>query len=173
MRIARSFSLCGAVVMATLVASAEHGMVDSSPTILSVETASNPTNTLMIDFDVTTSKPASVTVTYFDPLEPEFVVSKPTDLNTTHHFTIVRLKADTEYHYKIVAVDESGDKSPPKNGKFVTGLLPPGLTSPIARIELVRGVGTTYPTLFDFNHFDPPFVGQTTTPFNGHVVLDS
>src|SRR5207247_11119338 len=93
MPIARSFSLCGAVVMATLVASAEHGMVDSSPTILTVETASNPTNTLMIDFDVTTSKPASVTVTYFDPLEPEFVVSKPTDLNTTHHFTIVRLKA--------------------------------------------------------------------------------
>jgi len=168
MQLMRSVLLTGGVVLMNLAA---HG--ETRPLILTVEAARNPNNTLMIDFDVTTSTPASVTVTYFDPLEPEFVVSKPTDTATEHHFTIVRLKADTEYHYKVAAVDATGGKSPPKIGKFVSGSLPPGLVLPVTRIELVRGVGTTYPTLFDFNHQDPPFAGQTPTPFNGHVVLDS
>src|SRR5205809_2817051 len=144
MQLLRSVLLSGAVVLANFV-----GVGGSHPTILSVEAANNPNNALMIDFDVTTSTPASVTVTYFDPLEPEFVVSKPTDIGTEHHFTVVRLKADTEYHYKVLSIDENGDQSPPKNGKFVTGSLPPGLILPVTRIELVRGAGTTYPTLFD------------------------
>jgi hypothetical protein len=140
--------------------------------ILSVETAVNPRSALQIDFEVTTSKPASIVVTYFDPLEPEYIRSKPTALDTVNDFTIVRLKADTGYQYKVVATDQYGKRSKPAYGTFRTGSLPPGLTQPITRIENVKGPGTTYPTLFDFNHSDPPVAGQTTTPFNGHVVLD-
>ena len=160
-------------VAMSLSGAAEQGVRGGRPRIVSVDVALNPNNALMMDFEVKTSTPAHVSVTYFDPLEPEFVMSKPTGLDTVHDFTIVRLRAETEYHYKVVAVDENGGKSPPKNGKFVTGSLPPGLVAPVTRIEMVRGTSTTYPTLFDFNHQDPPFLGETTTPFNGHVVLDT
>src|SRR5438105_4698138 len=151
----------------------DRGFGGKRPRILSVNAALNPNNALMIDFQVTVSRPARVSVTYFDPVEPEFVVSKPTELDMSHQFTIVRLKAETEYHYKVMAVDEHDDRSPPQLGKFVTGSLPPGLLAPVTRIELVRGTGTTYPTLFDFNHQDPPVAGQFQPQFNGHVVLDS
>src|SRR4051794_40303475 len=116
MQMSRGFLLSAAVVVATtagagstldrfgLAAKASEQERNTRPTILSVETATNPRNALMVDFEVTTSTPASVRVTYFDPLQPEFVLSKPTDVRTTHRFTIVRLKAETQYHYKVVAI---------------------------------------------------------------------
>jgi hypothetical protein len=82
------------------------------------------------------------------------------------------LRENTQYHFSVVAVDADGKKSRAASGTFVTGALPPALVAPVTRIELVRGPGTTYPTLFDFNHQDPPLPGQQAR-FNGHVVLDS
>ena len=58
----------------------QSGRADNRPRLQSVNATLNPGNALMIDFDVTVSKPAGVSITSFDPLEPEFVVSRPSDV---------------------------------------------------------------------------------------------
>jgi hypothetical protein len=123
------------------------------PRILSVNAQVSANNALIVDFEVEVNVPSKVYVDYkADGVEK--LRSKMTDQFDTHHsFSIVRLRPETIYSYKIFARDGQGNRSArPAKGTFTTGPLP----AEFDNLSITPSGETSYLSIFPHDH---SFVG--------------
>ena len=131
------------------------------PTLLSVGTSLHPSNSLIVDFDITTDSPSRVYIEYESEGVGRVRSQMTKTLSTDHSPSVVRLRPLTTYCFEVVATDDLGRVSGGKKGRFTTGPLPEGLRD--ATFDVIQG-HPTYPlTLMERNDAD----------FNGIVALDS
>jgi len=132
------------------------------PRIDSVSAAVSADNALIVEFVVETNVPATVYVDYEAPGVAKLRSKETDELAYSSKFSIVRLRADTEYSYKLFARDGKGSRtSPPYKGTFTTGSLPDFLAG--LTINLVKGE-TTCPLIM---------LDRMSGVGNGFVALDS
>lgn len=85
---------------------------------------------------------------------------------------IARLKAETDYEFRVLGVGEVGEIIPGPTGRFRTNQLPEGLRR--AEISVVGGASTSELTFMDFNlnEFDeqPAFYGLVGVDSTGEIV---
>ena len=131
------------------------------PSVVSVGTSLHPSNSLIVDFDITTDSSSRVYVEYESAGVGRLRSQMTETLSTGHSPSVVRLRASTTYCFQVFATDDQGRVSDGKPGRFTTGPLPEGLRD--STFNVMQG-GPTYPlTLKDHN-------GES---FNGMVMIDS
>ena len=146
---------------ATLGCPASPAGDDGGPTILGTQASISPTNSLIVNVDVTIDTPSKVYVEYENSKAGRFR-SKMTDtLRTGDRVSVVRLRPSTTYCDLAFAVDGEGLISDGVAGSFTTGPLPAGLQG--SSFDVVRGQPTYPLTLKD----------HTDADFSGIVTLDS
>lgn len=153
----------------------------NSSKIITVSNEINPTNSLIVDFFVQTNIPTKLKI-YYRGLKTDtgtfLYMPQLKAYEEIHKFSIVRLRAQTEYEFQIIVEDQNNNSSLPYTGTFSTNSLPANLEE--ASIGLVQGTKTSYPlTIFDHNHnllspppeqFDPPFYGMIIVDREGYIV---
>ena len=134
---------------------------DGGPTILSTQASISPSNSLIVNVDLTVDTPSKVYVEYENSTAGRFR-SKMTDaLRTGDRVSVVRLRPTTIYCYLAFAEDSEGRISDGVAGSFTTGPLPQGLRD--ASFDVIQGQPTYPLTLKD----------HLAGGFSGIVILDS
>jgi hypothetical protein len=133
------------------------------PRIISATWDIDENNSLIVDFEVEVNVPSEVYVHYeTDGVETLRSRMTPTGEYYPHsaQFSVVRLRPETTYSFKVFARDRWGRKSRPAKGTFTTDPLPEALQS--LEINLIKGQ-TSHPlTVFD----------QGSLDFNGFVAIE-
>ena len=129
------------------------------PKILSAEIELSRTNALIVNFTITVNQPSYVYIEYHSPTDGRFR-SSTRMIQHTDTIPIVRLRADTAYTYRVVAVD-SRSRRAFRRGTFRTGSLPAGLQN--TSFRLMTGQFTAPLLLVEHNDNE----------FSGIVALDS
>ena len=158
-----NISRCGsslirvAAVVAAVLLAGSRGYAD----ILSTSATVRPTNSLLVDVQVTTSASVEhVSITYqtagVNPLVSRFTQVSSTGSTT---ITIGRLRANRSYTYTVDGFDRDGSPAGTASGSFTTGPLPPALQS---NTYTLTG-RTTVPLVI---------VANAQPTFQGYVGLD-
>lgn len=143
------------VALVTLLFSAGPGAAAGKnvPRILSWNAQVSANNALKVDFEVEVNVPSKVYVDYKAHGVKKLRSKTTVTSGTVHEFSIVRLRPETIYSYKIFARDGQGNRSSlPAKGTFTTGPLP----AEFDNLSITPSGETSYLSIFPHNH---SFVG--------------
>ena len=104
---------------------------------MNVGTSLHPSNSLIVDFDITTDSASRVYVEYDSPGVGRVRSQMTETLSTGHSPSVVRLRQLTTYCFRVFATDDQGRVSDGVPGRFRTGPLPEGLQD--ARLDVIQG----------------------------------
>ena len=78
---------------------------ESSPAAFSAKASVSPSNSLIVDIEVTVDTPSRVYVEYENPRTGRFRSKTTESLDTSHLISLVRLRPSATYSYEVFAVD--------------------------------------------------------------------
>ena len=131
-----------------------------APVIWRVQAEVSPMNGLLVNLAVETNTPTFVAVTYGSDEVGWFKRQAGAAPSARHDYSLVRLRAETEYQYHVAAEDESGRRARSLVGTFTTGPLPEA----IAGLEFETEGDPTFELVLADYH------SETDT---GFIALDS
>ena len=123
-------------------------------------------NSLVVKISGELSGPGAVAVHYWSFDGPKFESSPIAISGTKYELSILRLRADTNYKYQVLAISDSGYRVASDVKSFVTGSLPKGLET--AKFDVLYG-HSSYPlTFLEFRQ--KTFYGLVAIDSDGYVV---